>query len=333
MDGPRAAIVGLSGEALTADEIALFRAMPPLGVALFRRNVPPGGTPAPLAAAIRSVLGPGALVMVDQEGGRVARLVPPRFLSHPPAASLGTLHARNAGAAERAAFLTGALIGLDGRAAGCDLVAAPVLDRLVAGADAVIGDRAFAADPRVIATLGAAFADGLLACGCQPIGKHVPGHGRAMLDSHRALPELDAVDEADLAPFRALAPRLGWMMTAHVRYRADDPAHPATLSARVVEQVIRGAIGFRGVLVSDDLAMGALDGEPGERARLSIEAGCDVVLHCSGSIEDSRAVLAAVPPPGAPTRARLAAAAAAAFARRLPLDREALATERAALLA
>ena len=332
MTGRRAAIVGLAGEMLGADEIALFRDAPPLGVCLFRRNVPEGGTPARLADTIRSVLGDRTLVMVDQEGGRVARLRPPRFAAHPPAAAIGAAHARDPVRGERAAFLTGALIGLDARDAGCDLVAAPVLDRQVAGADAVIGDRAFSADADAVATLGAALADGLLASGCQPVGKHAPGHGRATLDSHRAMPELDGIGEADLVPFRRLASRLGWMMTAHILYRRDDPDAPATLSAAVIEGAIRGAIGFRGVLVSDDLAMGALAGDAGARARRAIEAGCDVALHCSGVLSESAAVLHATPTVSGQTSARLDAAWRSAFARRLPLDRETLLGERDALL-
>ncbi len=325
-----AAIVGLAGMALGAEEAALLRRHRPLGVALFRRNIPDGGSPAQLVDAVRDLLGADTLVLVDQEGGRVARLRPPVFTAHPPAARIGALAPR---AAERAAFLTGALIGLDCRLAGIDLVAAPVLDRAVAGADAVIGDRAFGADPDAIARNAAALADGLLASGRQPIGKHAPGHGRATLDSHAALPVLDAIDADDLVPFRRLAARLPWMMTAHIVYRAVDLYHPATLSARVIADVIRGAIGFDGVLVSDDLAMGALEGAPGARAARALAAGCDVALHCSGVPAETASVLASVPPVTALGRDRLERAAAAAAARAVPLDRDALLAERDGLLA
>lgn len=326
----RAAIVGLSGPVLTAAERALLRDLPPLGLVLFRRNIEDPRQLAALVGAIRESA-PGALLSVDQEGGRVARLRPPHWRAHPPAAAIGALHRRDPEAGLRAAFLCGALIGTECAEAGFDLVFAPVLDLAVVGADAVIGDRAFSADPDAVAVLAAAFADGLLAAGVQPVGKHAPGHGRSLVDSHLALPELDDVDEADLLPFRRNA-GLGWMMTAHIRFRALDAERPATLSRAVLQGVLRDRLGVAGVIVSDDLAMHAVTGEPGALASACLDAGCDVALHCSGIERDSRAVLEAV---GAPTGAalvRLERAARQAAGRLLPLDPASMLAERTVLL-
>ncbi len=330
MTSRRAAIVGLSGPALLPAERDLLREMPPLGVILFRRNVETPDQLAALIAALRETV-PGLLVCVDQEGGRVARLRPPHWQAHPPAAAVGAVYARDPKSGLRAAFLCGALIGLQCAEAGFDLVCAPVLDLHVPGADAVIGDRAFSADPDSVAMLGAAFADGLLAAGIQPVGKHAPGHGRSLVDSHLALPELDGLDENDLLPFRANRD-LPWMMTAHIRYRALDPNQPATLSRTVIEGVLRRELGFTGLIVSDDLSMHAVSGEPGALAAAALAAGCDVALHCSGVLAETRSVLAASPAPDAAVRARLDAASTLAATRKQSLDHDALAAERASLL-
>jgi beta-N-acetylhexosaminidase len=261
--------------------------------------------------------------MVDQEGGRVARLRPPHWHAHPPARALRS---------PRAAWLTGALIGLDCRAAGFDVVAAPVLDVGTPAGHDVIGDRAFSNDPATVAEHGAAMAAGLLAAGIQPIGKHAPGHGRARADSHLELPELDDISESDLAPFRANR-ALPWMMTAHIRYMKQDMTNPATQSPAIIERIIRTEIGFEGVLVSDDLAMHALKGAPGERAARALAAGCDVALHCSGKLQESAAVLEAIPDASEACLQRLAAARALAASRYEPeLDFAALYAERQALL-
>jgi beta-N-acetylhexosaminidase len=318
------AIIGLGGLNLGAGERALLRAHAPLGVILFARNIASPAQLADLVGSIRVEL-PGALLMVDQEGGRVARLKPPHWRAHPPARALRTA---------RAAWLSGALIGLECRAAGFDLVAAPVLDVAAPGAHDVIGDRAFSGDPAVVAALGGAMAAGLLAGGVMPIGKHAPGHGRAPVDSHHELPVLDGIAEADLAPFIANR-ALPWLMTAHIRYMSCDMERPATLSRAVIDGVIRapGGIGFDGVLVTDDLAMHALSGSPGARAAAALAAGCDVALHCSGVLADSEAVLEAVPQAPDACLARVAAGRALAAARHEPgLDADALFAERAALL-
>ena len=327
-DDTRAAIVGIAGPALTAAEAALLRAHPPAGVILFRRNIADPAQLRALTAELRHVLPAGAVLMVDQEGGRVARLRPPHWLAHPPAGAIGALFARNPASGLRAAWLTGALIGMECAEAGLDTVAAPVLDLRLEGASEVVGDRAYGAAPEDVARLARAVAAGLLAAGVQPVGKHAPGHGRARVDSHFALPSVDANDlAADLLPFAANAD-LPWMMTAHIVYRAWDPELPATLSSRVIGEVIRGRAGFRGVLVSDDLAMEALTGLPAERATAALAAGCDIALYCPGDAEGTAAVLAAVPALHQAARARLETARALATVRRLALDPARLRAER-----
>ncbi len=323
---PKSAIVGISGTALTPAESDLLAHDPPLGIILFARNI---ADPVQLAALVRQ-LPREALLMVDQEGGRVARLRPPHWRAHPAAREIGRLFEREAVAGLRAAWITGALIGAECQAAGLSLVAAPVLDVADPAGHGVIGDRAFSADPAAVAALGGAMARGLLAAGVQPIGKHAPGHGRARADSHLELPVLDDVADQDLVPFRANA-WLPWLMTAHIRYTARDMHFPATQSAAVIRDIIR-ATGFGGVLVTDDLAMHALSGTPDARAAAAMAAGCDVVLHCSGVLEESRAVLAVAPPVCESLAARLRAARAQAHAAHQPLDILALADERAALL-
>nr|WP_321986589.1 beta-N-acetylhexosaminidase [uncultured Lichenicoccus sp.] len=328
---PLAAIVGLSGPELTPAEADLLRDRAPLGVILFRRNIVSGTQLERLVEAIRRVLPEGGLLMVDQEGGRVARLRPPHWMAHPPAARIGRLHERDPGAGVRAAWLTGALIGADCRQAGFDVVAAPVLDRHLPWAHDVIGDRALGSDPRTIATLGRAVACGLLASGVQPVAKHVPGHGRAVSDSHVAMPELDRIEPDDLEPFRLLA-WLPWMMTAHIRFREEDPLNPATLSRAVLQGVVRGRLGFDNLLISDDLAMHALAGPPGARAAAALEAGCDIALHCSGVFEETADILERCRALDTPALHRLAAARATVERHRRPLDERALAAEREDLL-
>ncbi len=323
----RPAVVGIAGLTLTPEEHALFRRRPPAGVILFARNVTDPEQLVNLTTALHAALPANAVIMVDQEGGRVARLRPPTWLAHPAAGALGAL---DPAVGQRAAWLTGALIGLDCGAMGFDTVCAPVLDLQVPGAHCVVGDRSYGKDPNAVAALGQAMADGLLAAGMQPVGKHAPGHGRATVDSHLSLPYVDDATPEDIQPFAACR-ALPWLMTAHIVYRALDPDHPATLSQTVIHDVIRGRIGFAGVLASDDLAMHALSGGPGVVAAAALAAGCDIALHCSGVLDDSAAVLEAAGDMPARTRTRLAAARAL-VARRRPLDPAALAAERATLL-
>lgn len=311
---PRAAVIGLAGTALTPEEAAMLRRLRPLGAILFRRNVETPARLRALVAAIREELGEAAPILVDQEGGRVARLRPPHWPDFPPPASLE-------GRPEAAAEAHAALIGSACAEMGLDVVCAPLLDLRLPGAHPVIGDRAFSADPAEVARLGAAWVRGLQAAGCIPVLKHIPGHGRALADSHETLPRVAAGAgelAADIAPFRALAGSGAWAMTAHILYPAWDPRHPATLSPIVIGEVIRGAIGFDGVLVSDDLAMGALRGLSNDLAGAAIAAGCDLVLHCTGVTEETEALLAACPALSDRAAARLAAARAARDAARRP---------------
>ena len=330
----KAAVVGIAGPALDPAEAALFRGHRPAGVILFARNVRDPGQLRALTAALRGVLPPYGVIAVDQEGGRVARLRPPHWRAHPPAGRLGALFMQDEQAGLRAAWLTGVLIGLDCADAGLDVACAPVLDLRIPGAhEGVVGDRAFSHDPDAVARMGRVMADGLLAAGVQPVAKHAPGHGRAAVDSHLDLPRVSAAEDLadDLRPFAACA-GLPWMMTAHLLYERLDPNWPATLSAVVIRQIIRGRIGFEGVLVSDDLAMNALSGTPGERAARAVEAGCDLAMHCSGALPDAADVLANVPDLSNAALARLAAARGMASAARQALDGGALAVERDALL-
>jgi beta-N-acetylhexosaminidase len=330
--GSRAAIVGIAGPALLAEEAALFRAFPPLGVILFSRNVQDPGQLAALIASLQAVLPQGADLMVDQEGGRVARLRPPHWRAHPPAAALGRLFDVNPAAGLRAAWLTGALIGFDCQAAGFTLAAAPVLDISVPGAHDVVGDRAFTQHPANVARLGRAIANGLLSAGVLPVAKHAPGHGRARVDSHHTLPEVTETDlSADIRPF-ALNADLPWMMTAHIVYDALDPHLPATLSAAVIADVIRGRIGFKGVLVTDDLAMRALAGAPADLAIQALQAGCDIALYCSGEFVATEALLRSCPKPTPVAERRLRAGRTRATNGRLTLDAALLEAERGRLL-
>src|SRR6185437_12337450 len=220
-----------------------------------------------------------------------------------------------------------ALIGHDCIGAGIDVVSAPVLDRFVPGADAVIGDRAFHSDPVVTARLARSLAAGLMAAGATPIGKHAPGHGRALVDSHMAMPRLGDLRADDLQPF-ALNARLPWLMTAHIEFASIDRANPATLSATVIHDVIRGSIGFNGVLVTDDLSMKAMAEQPKDSARRALAAGCDLALYGAGDFDATEALLHECPPLTEAALARLHSARAHVSSRRIRIDRNDLAAER-----
>ncbi len=300
---PRPVIFGCAGERLGTAERRFFAEADPLGFILFRRNCREPGQVRDLVASLRDCVGRAdAPVLIDQEGGRVARLGPPHWRRHPAAAEL-------AREGEAAVFGTARQIAADLAGLGITVDCAPVLDLRIAGADQVIGDRSFGADPAAVARFGRAWCDGLLAGGVLPVLKHIPGHGRARADSHVACPAVDAAaDElaaSDFAPFRALA-EMPWAMTAHVVYTAFDPDAPATLSSSVIGGAIRGTIGFDGVLISDDLSMGALSGPLGARAAAALAAGCDLALHCSGRLAEMEEIAAATGPLAAATAARLA---------------------------
>ena len=304
---PRAVILGCAGERLTAAEAAFFAAADPLGFILFRRNCRNRDQLGALVATLRAAVGRAdAPVLVDQEGGRVARLRPPEWRAYPAAAALAALPDPLAAEAVR---LEARLIAADLAEIGVTVDCAPVLDLPAAGADPVIGDRAYGGEPARVAALGQAFCDGLLAGGVLPVIKHIPGHGRAQVDSHRECPRVAAgkavLAATDFAPFRALA-AMPWAMTAHVVFSAIDESAPATFSRRVVDTIIRGEIGFAGVLLSDDISMGALTGSLAERAGRALDAGCDLVLHCTGIFTEMVEVADFVPMISAAAEARIA---------------------------
>ena len=312
---PAAALFGCAGPVLTEAERRLFARVAPLGFILFARNVE---TPAQVAALVDSlrecVERADAPVLIDQEGGRVRRLKPPYWRDAPAGEPFARLAARDRQEACAALRLNYRLIGRELAELGIDVDCAPVLDVPVPGAHDVIGDRAFGHDPATVAALGRAAMEGLLDEGVLPVIKHIPGHGRSTVDSHHALPLVTAsraeLEAQDFPPFRALADA-PWAMTAHVVYQAIDPSAPATTSAKVIGEVIRGWIGFDGVLVSDDLSMKALGGGFGERTEAALAAGCDVVLHCNGDLDEMTAVAESVSPLTEIAQERLARAAAA----------------------
>jgi beta-N-acetylhexosaminidase len=316
----RALITDVSGPVLTAAERAFLAAAQPWGLILFARNVSAPDQVRRLVADCRDALGRDAPVLVDQEGGRVQRLGPPHWPRYPAGTEYGRVYDRDPQAGLKAARLGARLIAADLFALGIDVDCLPLADVPAADADPVIGDRAYGNTPEKVAAIAGAVAEGLLAGGVLPVLKHLPGHGRANADSHLRLPvvsasraDLEAVDFAAFRPLRNLP--LG--MTAHVVFSAYDPIAPATTSVTIVREVIRDSIGFTGLLMSDDLSMKALSGSLSERARATLAAGCDVVLHCNGTLDEREAV-ADVAPQLAGEALRRADAALAA--RRTPDD-------------
>lgn len=297
---PRAVIVGVAGADLSDDEWRFLAQWDPLGLILFARNCATPEQVRALVDSFRAAVGRAdAPVLIDQEGGRVARLKPPHWRAAPAPAAFARLAAGDAAGACEACTLNARLLATELAALGVTVDTLPVLDIPQPGADLIIGDRAAGDTPELAARLGRSTCDGLLAGGVLPVIKHMPGHGRAAVDSHRALPIVDAsrddLERIDFAPFRDLAD-MPWAMTAHVVYTAIDCDAPATTSRKVIADVIRGHIGFDGLLLSDDLCMAALAGPPAARAEAALAAGCDVVLHCNGDLEEMQAVAAASPP-------------------------------------
>ena len=294
----RAFITGLAGTALSDEERAFLREADPWGLILFKRNISTPGQVAELVTACRAALGRDAPVLVDQEGGRVQRLGQPHWPLYPPGAAYGKLYDRDPAAGLAAARLGARLIAYDLAALGIDVDCLPLADVPVEGHDQVIGDRAYGARPDKVAAIAGAVARGLLNGGVLPVVKHIPGHGRATADSHQSLPvveaDRDTLQATDFAAFRPLG-NMPLGMTAHVVFSAIDPTHPATTSATMVRDVIRGFCGFRGLLMSDDISMGALSGSISERSQAALAAGCDIVLHCNGEIAEMRDVAQAVP--------------------------------------
>ncbi len=330
---PRAVILGCGGPRLTAEERQFFTRFNPLGFILFARNV---DTPDQVRALVselkRSVGRADAPVLIDQEGGRVQRLRPPQWRAAPPAAFFGEIAEGDRAMGSEAARLNAQLIGAELADLGIDTVCAPVLDLRFPGAHDVIGNRAYSANPEIIALLGRAACEGFMTAGVTPIIKHIPGHGRGMVDSHLNLPIVEAsraeLEASDFRPFKALSD-MPWAMTGHLVFPAIDPDRPATTSPRIVEEVIRGYIGFDGVLVGDDLSMEALHGTIAERAGATLASGCDLALHCNGKMEEMLTLQAVVPEISMATKKRLSYAKPKAA----PADRQVLLARLGALMA
>jgi beta-N-acetylhexosaminidase len=331
----RAFITGVLGLELNADEREFLRSERPWGFILFKRNV---DTPAQVIRLVQelreAVDRPDAPVLIDQEGGRVQRLRPPYWPNYPAGAIFSRLYDIDPALGLSAARLSARLIAADLAELGITVDCLPLADVPVAGADAVIGDRAYGTEPGKVSLIARAVTDGLNQGGILPVLKHIPGHGRATADSHLRLPAVDTpkieLERADFAAFRPLAD-LPMAMTAHVVFSVLDPAHPATTSATIIEQVIRGGIGFQGLLMSDDVSMNALAGSLAERTRAIVAAGCDMVLHCNGNFDEMRAVARETPELSGKALER-ANAALASRKDPQPFDRSAGRTELDALI-
>ncbi|HYJ30033.1 MAG TPA: beta-N-acetylhexosaminidase [Allosphingosinicella sp.] len=330
----RAFITGLAGPTLTTEERAFLRETRPWGLILFKRNIQDKAQVTGLVAEALQEAGARIPVLVDQEGGRVQRLGPPHWPAYPPGAAYGELYDRDSTQGLAAARLGARLIASDLLPLGIDVDCLPLADVPVSDADRVIGDRAYGDTPAKVAALAAAVAEGLAEGGVLPVLKHIPGHGRANADSHLKLPVVHAdramLAATDFAAFRPLK-KLPLGMTAHVVFTAFDPVLPATTSPKMIREVIRGLIGFDGLLMSDDVSMGALSGSIAERSRASLAAGCDLVLHCNGKMDEMRQVAAEAPELSGDAARRSAAAFAA---RRKPaaIDLDAARREFAAML-
>jgi beta-N-acetylhexosaminidase len=303
------AIFGLSGPTLTSDERAFFRDADPAGYILFGRNIVDRAQLRELTDDLRALHGRAqTFICIDQEGGRVVRMKPPLWRPWPAQGVFDRLYEIAPISAIEAARCNAEALGLELSEAGITVDCLPLLDVRQPGADDVIGDRALGDEPLRVAALGRAVLQGLARAGVTGVIKHIPGHGRAQADSHKSLPTVTAdaaALETDLAPFRALADAKV-AMTAHVRFTAWDDAAPATLSPKVIGEVVRGQIGFAGLLLSDDLDMAALTGTIPERAAQALVAGCDLALNCWAKMDDMRGIAAALAPLGEAGAARLA---------------------------
>ena len=332
----KAFITGIAGISLTAAERDFIAAERPWGFILFKRNVETPAQVISLVGELRRAVGqPEAPVLIDQEGGRVQRLAPPHWPVYPAGAVFGRLYDIDSALGLKAARLGARLIADDLGQLGISVDCLPVADVPVAGADAVIGNRAYGTDPAKVAAIARAVTEGLEEGGILPVLKHIPGHGRATADTHFRLPTVDTdkneLERTDFAAFRSLSD-LPMAMTAHVVFSAFDAAHPATTSATMITQVIRGVIGFQGLLMSDDVSMNALAGSVAERTRAIVAAGCDMVLHCNGKLDEMREVAQNTPQLSGPAKLRADAALASRRAAR-PFDRTAARSELDALIA
>jgi beta-N-acetylhexosaminidase len=289
----------LDGLELTAEEHAFFKDANPWGFILFRRNCDTPDQVRKLTDALRNCIGRAdAAILIDQEGGRVQRLQGEHWRKRPAAASFGSLSRQNRTTARDLTYDNARVMAAELKDLGINVDCTPCIDVPIEGSHDIIGDRAFARDPWVVAELGQSVIDGMLDGGVLPVIKHMPGHGRAKADSHLSLPVVETarseLERTDFAPFRALA-HAPLAMTAHVVYTDIDASAPATASKRVVDEVIRGAIGFDGALMTDDICMKALKGSFTDRVKNAIAAGCDLILHCLRDMDEMREVASATP--------------------------------------
>lgn len=312
----QAAIYGLAGTELTDNERDFFRDSDPAGYILFKRNCSTAEQLRKLNDELFALSGRADLpILIDQEGGRVARMQPPEWPAFPKAEAFATLYGLAPSSAIEATRVNARAIALMLRSVGINVNCLPVLDVLQPGASDIVGDRSLGGDPMQVAALGRAVLDGMASAGVVGVVKHMPGHGRALVDSHKELPVVTASDEelaVDLEPFE----RLRWApmgMVAHVVFTAWDAELPSSMSPTVIQSIIRERIGFDGLLMTDDLGMQALSGDMGSRASRCVAAGCDLALHCSGDMAEMQSVAAAVPALTAEGEARLARAMAGAL--------------------
>ena len=294
---PSAAIFGCSGLVLGAEEAKLFEQYRPVGFILFQRNIESPAQVRALVNQLRSILSrDDAPILIDQEGGRVSRLGPPNWPKILPAAVFGNLALKNIDAACEAVHAHAQLVAIELKSLGISVNCAPVLDLRIDRSHKVIGDRAFSSDPSIVTALGRAYCNGMLMKGILPVIKHIPGHGRGRVDSHKQLPRVEvlrsALETTDFLPFRMLSD-MPLAMTAHVAYSDIDGVVPATISASLIEGIIRSHMGFEGLLLSDDISMSALDTnfrDIGDRSKAALNAGCDIVLHCNANLAEMRSV-------------------------------------------
>jgi beta-N-acetylhexosaminidase len=332
----QAAIYGLSGTELTADERDFFRDARPVGYILFKRNIESKQQLRALTDAIRDLEGHDEVpILIDQEGGRVARMRPPEWPAFPSGEAFDQLYRLAPSSAIEAARVNARALGLMLHDVGVNVDCLPMLDVRQPGASDIVGDRALGSEPMQVAALGKAILDGLASAGALGVIKHIPGHGRALVDSHHELPVVEASEEeltVDLEPFERLreAP-MG--MTSHILYSAWDADRPASQSPFVIQEIIRLRIGFDGFLMSDDIGMEALAGDHGERAAACVTAGCDVALHCDGKLENMLLVANAVGEISPEGAARLARAMAMRFTPDDEMDFAEAVAKRDALLA
>ncbi|RAK52364.1 beta-N-acetylhexosaminidase [Phenylobacterium deserti] len=310
-----AAILGCQGLTLSKEEVAFFRDVRPWGFILFKRNIDSPDQVRALTAALRETVDrPDAPILIDQEGGRVQRMGPPHWPKYPPGRAYGQLAGNDPLLKREITRLGARLMAHDLAEVGINVDCVPVLDVPAPDGHEIIGDRAYGQTPEDVAFLGRAAAEGLIAGGVLPIIKHIPGHGRAKADSHLELPVVEAsyddLLQRDFAPFRVLSD-MPMAMTAHVIYTAIDKKRPATTSRKAISKVIRGEIGFDGLLMSDDLSMKALSGDFSDRAQAALDAGCDVLLHCNGDMDEMKGVVKGA----RPLKGRSARRAEAALAR------------------